>query len=812
MSEQARVVIIGGGAVGCSCLYHLAKAGWTDCLLLEQDELTSGSTWHAAGNCPTFAGSWNIIKYQRYSTDLYKTLAETVDYPINYHVTGSIRLAHSEHRMDEFRHVASMAEAQGIGYELWTPEAARDRYPFMELHDLKGVLWDPHDGDVDPSQLTQAFAKGARDLGAKVKRFTKVVSLEPQPDGGWLVRTEKGEDITAEIVVNAAGYRAGELMEMVGQYLPIVSMSHQYLITEPIPELEARDSKLPLLRDPDISYYLREERDGLILGPYEWKATPMWTDGLPTDFANQLWGDDLERIEWYIEQAIERVPLLGSVGVQRVINGPIPYSPEGLPYIGPAHGLRNFYQCCCFSFGIAQAGGAGKTLAEWVTEGEPEWDLWALDPRRYTDYATKTYVTAKAIELYQNEYAIGFPFEERTAGRPAKTSPLYDKLKTKGARFGARGGWERAVYFPQSGDSVNEQRADDLTFRRDRNWFAAVGDECKAVREAVGILDLPGFSKFTVEGPGAESWLDGLTCSKLPRPGRISLAYMLNERGGVVSEYTITRIGQDRFHLISAAAAEWHDEDWLRNNLPDDGRVRLSCHHGRMGTLVLAGPKSREVLAAVTDADLSNEAFPWLSAQPIEIGMARVNAFRVNYVGELGWELHANIEDMVGIYDLLWQAGQPHGIRDFGMYAMESLRLDKCYRGWKSDLGTEYSPLMSSLDRFVDLEKPSFIGKTSLLAEKAGGPKERFVPLTLDEPGIADAPFCAPIRSNGEIVGLATSGGWSYTLEKSIVLGYVRTDLARPGVTLDVDILGERCQATVGQEPLYDHNNSRLRA
>ena len=817
MNERARVVIIGGGAVGCSCLYHLAKAGWTDCLLLEQDELTSGSTWHAAGNCPTFSGSWNIIKYQRYSTELYARLADEVDYPINYHITGSLRLAHSEHRMDEFKHVLSMAEAQGIDYELLGPNGARDRYPFLELDDIKGALWDPHDGDIDPSQLTQALAKGARDLGARVKRFTKVTGLEQRPDGSWVVKTDKG-DIQAEIVVNAAGYRAGEIMAMLGQYMPIATMSHQYLITEPIPELEAREGKLPLLRDPDISYYLREERDGLILGPYEWKATPMWTDNLPEDFANQLWDDDLERIEWYIEQAIERVPILGSVGVQRVINGPIPYSPEGNPYIGPAHGLKNFYQCCCFSFGIAQAGGAGKTLAEWVTEGEPEWDLWALDPRRYTSYATKTYVTAKAIELYQNEYAIGFPFEERPAGRPARTSPLYDRLKAKGARFGARGGWERAVYFqPGDGaghghrDSVNEDRV-DLTFRRDRNWFETVGEECKAVREAVGILDLPGFSKFAVEGPGAAAWLDRLTCSKLPRIGRISLAYMLNERGGVVSEYTITRFGENRFYLISAAAGEWHDEDWLRQRLPDDGSVTLNCRHGRRGTLVLAGPRSRDVLSRVTDADLSNEAFPWLTAQRIEIGTAKMLALRVNYVGELGWELHVNAEDMVATYEALWQAGEPHGIRDFGMYAMESLRLDKGYRGWKSDLGTEYTAFMSSLDRFIDMEKDAFPGREALLAEQERGPKERFVPLTLNEPGVADAPFCSPIRSNGEIVGLVTSGGWSYTLEKSIALGYVRTDLATPGAVLDIDILGERCPATIGQEPLYDHDNSRLRA
>lgn len=805
MAEQVRVAIIGGGAVGCSCLYHLAKAGWNDCLLIERDELTSGSTWHAAGNCPTFSGSWNIIKYQRYSTELYAGLADAVDYPINYHITGSLRLAHTQARMDEFKHVLSMAEAQDIAYELMSPESARQRYPFMELDDLKGVLWDPHDGDVDPSQLTQALAKGARDLGARIKRFTKVTGLRRRPEG-WLVETDKG-DIIAEIVVNAAGYRAGEVMAMLGHDMPIVTMSHQYLITEPIPELEAREGKLPLLRDPDISYYLREERDGLILGPYEWKATPMWTDGLPDDFANQLWDDDLERIEWYIEQAIGRVPILGSVGVQRVINGPIPYSPEGFPYIGPAHGLANFYQCCCFSFGIAQAGGAGKTLAEWVTEGEPEWDLWALDPRRYTGYANKTYVTAKAIELYQNEYAIAFPFEERPAGRPARTSPLYDCLAAKGARFGARGGWERATYFAPEGGFDEPTNS----FRRDRNWFEVVGEECRAVRERVGLLDLPGFSKFMVEGPGAEAWLNRLTCSKLPRLGRVSLAYMLNEKGGVVSEFTMTRLAEDRFYLISAAAGEWHDEDWLRDHLGDDAGIHLTELHGRMGTLVLAGPNSRDVLGAVTEADLSNGTFPWLSAQRIEIGMASVLAMRVNYVGELGWEIHANVEDMIPIYDALWQAGEEYGIRDFGMYAMESLRLDKCYRGWKTDLGSEYSPLKSSLDRFVDFGKDAFIGKEALLKENQSGPQERLVPLTLDEPGVADAPFCAPIRQNGEIIGLVTSGGWSYTLQKSVSLGYVRSDLVMPGTKLDIDILGERCPATVGHEPLYDHNNSRLR-
>ena len=537
--------------------------------------------------------------------------------------------------------------------------------------------------------------------------------------------TDQGE-IDCEVVVNAAGYRAGEIMAMVGQELPIVAMSHQYLVTGSIPELEARAGRLPLLRDPDVSYYLRQERAGLLLGPYEWEARPHWLDGIPEDFANQLFADDLDRLEPYIEAAIARVPILGRGGVQRVINGPIPYSPDGNPYIGPAHGLKNFFQCCCFSFGIVQAAGAGKTLAEWVAHGEPEWDLWAFDPRRYTGYATRSYVVARAVELYQREYAIAFPFEERPAGRPARTSPLYDRLRAKGARFGARGGWERASWFAGP-DAAQEER---LSFRRaERPWFDAVGEECRAVAAGVGVLDLCGFTKFMVEGPGARAWLDRLVCSRLPRVGRIGLAYALNERGGIVSEFTITRLAPERFYLASAAAAEWHDDDLLRRRLPEGGSVRIEDLSARLGTLVLAGPRAREVLARIASADLSNEAFPWLSARELEIGCARVMVLRVNYVGEQGFELHAPVETLVPIYDALLAAGEAHGIRDFGIYAVESLRLEKAYPAWQTDLTFEYTPLTASLERFVDFEKPDFTGRAALLRQKAAGPKERLVPL-----------------------------------------------------------------------------------
>ena len=808
MTEHARVVVIGGGVVGCSCLYHLAALGIKDALLIERDELTSGSTWHAAGNLPTFSASWSILKLQKYSAALYRKLAASAENPINYHLTGSVRLAHGRNRMDEFRHVKSMAKANGLEYEILSPSDLKDRYPLIETHDLQGALWDPLDGDIDPSQLTQALAREARLLGGTIRRHTRVTALAQKPNGEWLVTTDKGE-ITAEIIVNAAGFRAGEVMAMVGRHLPTVVMSHQYLVTEDVPELMARgDARLPLLRDPDTSYYLRQEREGFILGPYEWKATPMWLDGMPDDFANQLWNDDFERLEKYIEDAMARVPALSRAGIKRGVNGPIPYSPDGNPYIGPEPGLRNFFHCNTFSFGITQGGGAGKALAEWVVHGKTEWDLWSLDRRRYGDYATTEYTVAKAIEVYQNEYASSFPYEERPAGRPLRTSPLYATLKAKGARFGARGGWERAVYLDLKGDVP----ADTHSFRRENVWHGAVAEEVRAVRERVGILDLPGFTKYELKGPGASKHLDYLSCSKLPSQGRVSLAYALTEDGKLWSEFTITRLGEDHFYIISAAIAATHDMDLLRQGLTADSAITVKDVTADFGTLIVAGPRARDVLAQVTKADLSNAGFPWLTAQYIETVSGRCLAMRVNYVGELGWELHAPVEQLPSLYAAIWAAGAAYDIRDFGLYAMDSLRVDKCYRGWKSDLESGYTPLEASLDRFVDVTKLDFVGKAALAAEHARGAAQRFVPLIFDEDGDAEAPYCAQVFDGDANVGLTTSGVWSHTLNKSVALAYVKADKAVPGTKLQVNVLGQMRSATVHAEPLYDPKNQRLRA
>ena len=808
MTEHARVVVIGGGVVGCSCLYHLAALGVKDALLLERDELTSGSTWHAAGNLPTFSSSWSILKLQKYSAALYRKLAASAENPINYHLTGSVRLAHGRNRMDEFHHVKSMAKANGLEYEILSPSDLKNRYPLIETHDLQGALWDPLDGDIDPSQLTQALAREARLLGGTIRRHTRVTALAQKPNGEWLVTTDKGE-IIAEIIVNAAGFRAGEVMAMVGRHLPIAVMSHQYLVTEDVPELTARgDARLPLLRDPDTSYYLRQEREGFILGPYEWKATPMWLDGMPDDFANQLWNDDFERLEKYIEDAMARVPALSRAGIKRGVNGPIPYSPDGNPYIGPEPGLRNFFHCNTFSFGITQGGGAGKALAEWVVHGQTEWDLWSLDRRRYGDYATTEYTVAKAIEVYQNEYASSFPYEERPAGRPLRTSPLYETLKAKGARFGARGGWERAVYLDLKGDIP----ADTHSFRRENVWHGAVAEEVKAVRERVGVLDLPGFTKYELKGPGAAKHLDYLSCSKLPGQGRVSLAYALTPTGKLWSEFTITRLGEDHFYIISAAIAATHDMDLLRQGLPEGSPISVTDVTADFGTLIVAGPRSRDVLGQVTKADLSNAGFPWLTAQYIETVTGRCLAMRVNYVGELGWELHAPVDQLPALYAAIWAAGAAYDIRDFGLYAMDSLRVDKCYRGWKSDLESGYTPLEASLDRFVDVKKPDFIGKEALAAEHARGAAQRFVPLIFDDDGDAESPYCAQVFDGDNNVGLTTSGVWSHTLKKSVALAYVKADKAAPGTKLQVNVLGTMRSATVHAEPLYDPKNERLRA
>ena len=809
--KTARVVIIGGGAVGASSLYHLAKAGWTDCVLLEKNELTAGSTWHAAGNVPTFSTSWSIMNMQRYSTELYRGLAEAVDYPMNYHVTGSIRLAHSPERMQEFARAKGMGRYQGMEIDILGVSEIKDRYPFLETHDLRGALYDPNDGDIDPAQLTQALAKGARDLGARIERFCPATGIDRE-NGEWIVHTPKG-DIRCEIVVNAAGYyaqRVGEWFKPFGgRTVPMMVMSHQYLLTDEIPEIEAwsraHGRKLPLLRDVDSSYYLRQEKNGLNLGPYERNCKAHWVtpdDPMPADFSFQLYPDDLERLEWYIEDAMARVPLLGRAGISKVINGPIPYAPDGLPLIGPMPGVPNAFEACVFTFGIAQAGGAGKVLAEWVTEGATEWDMWACDPRRYTSYADRDYCIAKGIETYGHEYAMHFPWHSWPAGRGKRLSSLHGRLKDAGAVFGAYNGWERANWFARPGDDTGETATQ--TWNRAGPWEARIRKECEAVRDACGVIAISGFTRLKVEGPGARDFVDGLTASRLPAPGRVGLAYFPDARGRILTECSVMVHGPDEVGLITAAVAQWHDAEIFARQAPEG--ITVTDHSDEVECLLVTGPQAREILAPLTDHDL---AAPWLSALfEGQIAGQDCALLRVSFAGELGWEIHCAPDVAPAIWDALTAAG----VKPFGMFALNSLRIEKGYRAWKGDLSTDYSLLEGGLGRFIDWDKPDYPGKAALEAERRGGSKKRFVTLIV-EAGEADAPPMSTLWHGGQIVGETTSGAWGYRVGASIALAMLRSDLAVPGTEVEVEIYGARHRAVVQEDgPLWDPRNDRIRA
>lgn len=809
---QARVVIIGGGVVGVSTLYHLAKNGWTDCVLLEKNELTAGSTWHAAGNCPNFAPNWAVMNMQRYSLDMYRGLADEVDYPMNYHVTGALRLGHTKERMQEFKQVTSQAQAMGLPLEMISIDEMKNFNPFVETHDLSAVLWDPLDGDIDPAQLTQALAKGARDLGAQIERFCPATGVEQTADG-WIVKTDKG-DIRCEKVVNAAGYYAARVGEWFKPYggrdVPLTVMSHQYFLTEEIDEIKAwtkeNGKKTPMIRDVDSSYYLRQDKNGLNLGPYERNCKAHWVtkdDPMPDDFSFQLYPDDLDRLEWYIEDAMERVPLLGEGGVGRNINGPIPYAPDGLPMIGPMPGVRNAYEAHSFTFGIVQGGGAGKVMAEWLIHGETEIDMWAVDPRRYTDYADADFCQAKALETYGHEYGMHFPHKMWPAGRDKKHSPNHDALIAAGGQMGAYNGWERANWFAQDGEDTSVESTE--TWEREGPWKAGVSREVEAATNGAAVLDMPGFSRYTLSGEGAAEWLRTQISGALPKAGRMNLGYFADSRGKIVTEVTIIRWGEDDFWLMTAAVAQWHDFEFLRDRLAPG--LELTDITKDWSVSLVSGAKSRELLSGLTDADLSTG---WLTIQDAQFAGVEAKLFRINFTGELGWEVHTRMSDAATASDAIRAAGAT----PFGMFALNAMRIEKGYRTWKGDLSSDYSLLEGALERFIRFDKPQdFPGKAALLSEKQRGVAKSFATMTLDNPGPADAPYMSPIWHGGEVVGETTSGDWGFRVNKSIALGMLRTDLNTEGNKVEIEIYGEKFAATVHKdEPLWDAENARIRA
>jgi len=802
-----------------STLYHLCHKGWSDVVLLERSELTAGSTWHAAGLLPLFNMSYTVGQLHKYSVDLYKRLPAETGQDVSFHVTGNLRLATCRDRMDEYLKYCGTANTIGVPFEVIGPSEVKKLWPLIELGGTAdtppviGALYHPDDGHIAPADLTMALRKGARTLGAEIYEHTEVTAVSRTPSGEWRLTTNKG-DIIAEHVVCATGNYARQTGRMFGLNVPAIPVEHQYIVYEESAELRAYRAaggrELAVLRESDKSYYLREERMGWILGPYEAGAPARFADGVPEWFGKNLFEGDLDRLLPHIEAAQRRVPALEHCGIKDIVNGPISYTPDGSPLIGPAWGVRNLWLNEGHSFGITAAGGSGWQLAEWIVEGEPGIDMLAVDPRRYGPYTSKRFVVTKNEETYRNVFTVHYPDEERPDARPLKTSPIYERLKGMGAVFGQRYGWERANWFAPQGVEAR----DEWSFRR-TNYFEHVGNECRRLRSAVGVIDLTPFTKHMVRGPGAEAWLDRLVANKVPtKVGRMALCHALTRRGGIRSEFTITKLATDEFYVVSAGAAERYDSDYLQKHLPADGSVQMSNVTMQRGCFVVAGPRSRDVLAKLTDTPLDNAAFPWLTGQVVEIGMATdVYLLRVNFVGSLGWELHFPIEYAHHLFEALFAAGAEFGIGMAGMRAMESLRMEKSYRMWGSDLTRDYTPYEAGLDRFVRLNKGDFIGKAALEAQLAAGVPHRFV--TLEVHGVTDADPLGnePLfDASGQMVGRATAGCYGHVLGKSLAIGYVKPEHAAIGTALEIEILGERKQATVVVESPYDPANNDLRA
>ena len=834
-TNSARVVVIGGGVVGVSTLYHLAKLGWSDVVLLERKELTSGSTWHAAGLLPLFNLSYSVGKIHQYSVDFYPTLEEETELNVGFSRCSNIRLAKTRDRMDEYEYYAGVARTIGVTVDFLTPEEVREIWPLCETHDLIGAIRHPDDGYIQPADLTQALAKGARQRGATIHRNTTVTDITQKPNGEWVVHTDQG-DITCEHVVSCTGNFARQTGRMVGLDIPVIPVEHQYFVTDQHPLImERRAQGLPelgVLRESDSSWYMREEAGGLLLGPYEEGAPACYIDGPAANSEYELFPDDLDRLEPHIVSAMERVPAFGEVGVKKVYNGAIAYTPDGSPIIGPAWDRKNFWLNEGHSFGVTAAGGAGWQLAHWIVDGEPTIDMMGVDPRRFGDYASEGYLIEKNEEAYAKVFTVHYPDEEREAARGVRRTPCYDRMKELGAVFGNVFGWERPNWFAPQGYELSDSDLDKpdvllnhnhpvvegeairerWSFRRS-NYFEHVGAEIRHVTEKVGLQDMSPFAKCRISGPGAAEWLGGMLTNFVPKTiGRLCLSYLLTKEGGVRSEFTVYKTGPQEFYLVSAGAYERHDHDYLKKAMPTDGSVSFERLTTSMGVLVLAGPRARDVLSKVTRADLSNEAFPWLTGKKISIGAAVVDALRVNFIGELGWEIHHPIEMQNYIFDTLMEAGAEFDIKPFGIRAMTLMAMEKSYKLIPRELSIEYSAHESGLDRFISKKKPHYHGKECLLERQEAGLNWQFVTLEVMDVTDADARGSEPIYNGDELVGRATSGGYGWRVGKSLALAMVRPDHAAPGSELEISILGNRHKAVVIEDSPFDPENEALRA
>jgi dimethylglycine dehydrogenase len=833
MKSSARAVVIGGGVVGVSTLYHLAKKGWSDSVLIERKELTSGSTWHAAGLLPLYNMSYSVGQIHKYSVRFYQQLQEETGMDVGFAKVSNIRLARTKDRWDEYMYYKGVAETIGIQVNVLTPEQVREIWPLCETTGILGALQHPDDGYIQPADLTQALAKGARDHGATIYRNTTVNSIEQRDNNKWVVHTDKG-DIECEHVISATGNFARKTGAMIGLDVPVIPVEHQYIVTEPHPEIVARKKaglpEMGVLRESDSSWYMREENGGLLLGPYEHGAPACYIDGPSPDSEYELFQEDLDRLMPHIETAVERVPAFAEVGIKKVYNGAIAYTPDGSPAIGPAPGRKNFWLNEGHSFGVTAAGGAGWQLAEWIVEGEPTIDMMGVDPRRFGPYATEGYLIEKNEEAYANVFTTHYPDEERAAARPLKTAPCYGRMKKLGAVFGSVYGWERPNWFAPQNYSVPENElgvgADVLTrhnhaapladgrivekwsFRRS-NYFVHVGHEVQNVTKKAGLLDMSAFAKCWVSGQGAEEWLNYIFANNVPKKeGRIALCHLLTKDGGVRSEFTVYR-QPDGFYLVSAGAFEAHDHDVLRKLLPADDSVSMFPVTTQWGVLVLAGPMSREILGKATRTGLDNPSFPWLSGKRISVGSATAHALRVNFVGELGWELHHPIEQQNAIFDSVMEAGEDLGLKPFGIRAMTAMAIEKSYRLIPRELSIEYTAYESGLDRFIKPGK-DFIGREALLAAHEKGDKWKFVTLEVKDVADADARGSEAIYCGDDLVGRATHGSYGWRIGKSLALAMVKPEFVEK--ELEIVILGERYKTAVLPESPFDPENERLRA
>ena len=827
MKTHVKALVVGGGAVGASVAYHLQKAGW-ETMLVERDELTAGSTWHAAGLLPLFNMNYATTHIHKYSVDFYKQLEAETGLNAGFAVVGNLRMAQTQARMDEYMLYSSVAETAGVYHEFLSQKEIKERWPLMKSDDLVGALFHPQDGYINPADVTQAMAKGARQLGVHIERKIQVdsyrwtgsewiVSCTRMTErGGMLVPTEEKYEIHAEHVVTATGNHAQRTAKLLGIKIPAIPVEHQFIVTEPDPALvkwrAEGNPEHPVLRDADALWYVREERGGWILGPYERNAPARFAYGVPDSFRADLFPLDLERIEQEYMSFIHRLPSVEEVGLKDDFNGPICYTPDGNPLVGPAPGLRNMWLAEGFSFGITAAGGTGYYLAQLMTQGEAEIDMASLDPKRYGAWMTTDYAVKKNEECYEHVFILHHPDEEREAARPLRTSPSYDREKAAGAQFGQVNGWERPNYYAPIGFDDHGARS----FRRG-GWWQYAAQEAEAIRNTAGLINATAFTKHLLRGPGATAFLDRFTCNKLPAIGRINLTYALTTTGTVRTEYTIVRLAENEYYLVSAGAWTAYDADYLRKSAEDfiaagGGHIDIHDVTTQWGVFALAGPNARAILKEVVkDADpetvLSNKRFPWLTMRNIELGMCPVRAIRVAYTGELGWELHHPIEMQNYLWDLLQAAGEKHGLKLVGARAQNWLRQEKSYRAFGSDLGRDATPLEGGLDRFVDLNK-DFTGKEAMLAT---GIRAKCVTLLIDGPADTDPWGKEAIRLNGEKVGRLTSGGYSVAFGKQIGMGYVRPDLAVVGQKLKVRMLLQDWDAEVVEDSPFDPQNARIR-